>query len=228
MNIVSLINRIIEKNKNGSAWELWQNKWDDNKVDRIWGEKLRNEDWEKDPTYKLIAEKCVKNGTNILDIGSGGGVQYRAIKEYADRISYTGLDITPRHIEFSRKMFPEARFELGDAANLPFNDKEFDVSIIRHVIEHHPKDKAEKILAESLRVSKNCVLILFFIPPIEMQEDIIIKRKKSGFFLNTYNRDFIINTIKMNVKNPKINQEMIFKTESSPALSDQELYIIKL
>ena len=220
--------RRVNSKQNESKWELWQEKWDNKKVDKVWGEKLRNRDWERDPAYEIIADKCKENGKTILDIGSGGGVQYAAIKEYAPEISYTGADITPRHVEFSRKMFPEARFKEADAGNLPFKNNEFDVSIIRHLIEHHPKEKAERILKEAFRVSKKCVLVLFFIPPVKMEQDFLVKKKKSGFYLNTYSKDFINGCILRNLEHPIITTRIVPRSEQSPALTDQELYIIEL
>lgn len=226
MSIFSLFRpkKRVDSKQNESKWELWQEKWDNKKVDKVWGEKLRNRSWERDPAYKIIADKCKENGKTVLDIGSGGGVQYAAIKEYAPEISYAGVDITPRHVEFSRKMFPEARFEEADAANLPFKDNEFDVSIIRHLIEHHPKEKAVKILKEAFRVSKKCVLILFFIPPLEIEQDVVVKKKISGFYLNTYSKNWISKQINQNGFSFKT---LWIQKQQSTALYDQELYICK-
>lgn len=226
MRFIQKIRKAIageSRDSHEETWENWQEKWDDLKVDKIWGEKLRNRDWQKDPAYRLIAQKCEEFGNSVIDLGSGGGVQYAALKEYFPEVSYTGIDITPRHVRFARSMFPETRFEEGDAADLPFKDREFDISLIRHVVEHHPQQKAEQILSEAFRVCKKCVLVLFFIPPIEMEEDVVEKRKKSGFYLNTYSKDWIEKQIKERGFSYEVVD--IKRDKDSPALSDQQLYI---
>ena len=137
MGIIQNIKRVFTVNTKVShdgPWENWQERWSEEKVDNIWGQKLRSKEWQRDPAYKLIADKCKENGISIVDLGSGGGVQYAALKEYLGEVDYTGVDITPRHVEFAKKMFPGAKFEESDAANLSFEDKEFDISLIRHVI----------------------------------------------------------------------------------------------
>lgn len=75
--------------KEGS-WENWQDKWDDERVDNIWGQKLRDEDWRRDPAYQVISERFKAFGTSVVDLGSGGGVLYRALKEYCDHVDYVG------------------------------------------------------------------------------------------------------------------------------------------
>lgn len=226
MGIIQRIKRVFTVNTKVShdgPWENWQERWSDEKVDNVWGQKLRNKEWRMDPAYKLIADKCKEHGVSVVDLGSGGGLQYAALKEYVGEIDYIGIDITPRHVQFASEMFPEVRFEEGDAANLSFEDKAFDISLIRHVIEHHPKEKAEQILNEAFRVAAKCVLILFFIPPKEMEEDVIEKRKKSGFYLNTYSKKWIDRQIK---EHGFVYETAIIKnSESSPALYDQELYV---
>jgi ubiquinone/menaquinone biosynthesis C-methylase UbiE len=215
--------KINFKNSFNKSWENWQEKWDDKRVDNIWGEKLRKAHWERDLGYRIVAEVSKKHGENVLDIGAGGGVQYAAIKKYTPEVKYTGVDITPRHIQFARKFFPDVKFEEGDAANLKYSDNFFDVSIVRHVIEHHPIEKAERILSEAFRVAKNCVLILFFITPEDMKRDVKVKRKKnSGFYLNTYSKKWLhyqIEKYGFSYKTIPIKK----KPESS-ALYDQTLY----
>jgi len=208
-------------------WEKWQTDWSQQRIDRIWAEKVRSKAWRKDKAYMAIAELCAEYGDTILNIGCGGGIQYAAIREVSPNIKYMGVDITPKMIKSARRLFPGVKFELGDAAALPYSDEEFDVSIVRHVFEHHPLSSGKDILHEALRVAKNAALFLFFVGPQEMEQD-IIEQQEGGFYRNIYGKKWLINEIKSTLSNQcTIDIIPISKTKDSPALSDQFLYVVK-
>ena len=210
------------------AWELWQEKWGQKKIDSIWGDKVKTCVWRRDPAYKLIADYCAKYGHTVLDMGCGGGIQYAAIREFSPKLDYTGVDVTPKMLNAARKLFPGVKFEEGNAAHLQYTDGQFDLTVLRHVLEHHPISSGEKILGEALRVSKNATLILFFIEPKDMEEDIIAKQKKSGFYLNTYSRRWLEKKIGAATgEEYSLSTIRIPKGENSPALYDQVLYVIE-
>jgi ubiquinone/menaquinone biosynthesis C-methylase UbiE len=165
-----------------------------------------------------------------LDIGCGGGIQYAALSDFfSDKEwQYTGVDITPKMLNFARKSFPDARFDLGDAADLDYQDEEYDVCVIRHVLEHHPLNNGEKILHEALRIAKNAVLLLFFIEPQDMSQNIVEKKKESGIYLNTYSKRWLMRYVNTMFNNRcSIDIINIPKTPDSPALYNQFLYFIK-
>lgn len=209
------------------SWELWEQKWTQRKINRIWKEKVQQRVWRQDKAYELVAEYCTKHGQTVLDIGSGGGIQYAAIHEYHPEMDYTGMDITPKMLHVARNLFPEVRFDWGDAAEMQYADDQFEVAFLRHVLEHHPLQNAQKILHEALRVAKNAVLILFFIEPQDLEKDVIVKQKESGFYLNTYSRQWLEQEIEgATGGNFTLEIIRIPKTEESPALYDQALWVI--
>jgi len=209
-------------------WELWEQKWSQKKVNRIWSEKVKNRVWQQDPAYKLVAESCAKYGHTVLDIGCGGGIQYAAIHEFYPEIDYTGVDITPKMLNAAHSLFPDVKFEWGDAAELQYANSQFDVTFLRHVLEHHPLSNGQKILHEALRVARNAVLTLFFIEPQDIKEDIIVKQKESGFYLNTYSTRWLEREISSATgEQYSIKTISIPKVEGSPALSDQFLWVIE-
>ena len=208
-------------------WELWEQKWTQRKINRIWRKKVRERVWRQDKAYELVAEYCAKHGQTVLDIGSGGGIQYAAIHEYHPEMDYTGMDITPKMLHVARKLFPNVKFDWGDAAEMQYDDDQFDVAFLRHVLEHHPIQNAQSILHEALRVAKNAVLILFFIEPQDLEQDVIVKQKESGFYLNTYSRRWLEQEIEGETGgNFALEIIQIPKTKESPALYDQALWVI--
>jgi len=56
--------------------------------------------------------------------------------------SLTGIDLTPRAVEFTKQRFQlfgyESRLEVGDAENLPFPDNSFDLIYSWGVLHHSP------------------------------------------------------------------------------------------
>jgi SAM-dependent methyltransferase len=69
-----------------------------------------------------------KNDTmSILDVGCGIGHMYEFLLETKLieklHISYTGIDISPKMVEFAKKKFPKADFRTVDLINDKFDEK---------------------------------------------------------------------------------------------------------
>lgn len=82
------------------------------------------------PSHEVLVEALRPSpGERWIDVGTGsGGVALRAARRGADVV---GVDISPEAIEQARSAASAerlgARFEVGDAAALPFPDHSFDV-----------------------------------------------------------------------------------------------------
>jgi ubiquinone/menaquinone biosynthesis C-methylase UbiE len=67
-------------------------------------------------------------GRTILDVGCGGGPHLRFFAELgAERPLLHGIDLVPDRIERGREMAPDIDLRVGDAAQLPFPDRSFDL-----------------------------------------------------------------------------------------------------
>ena len=90
----------------------------------------------------------------ILDVGAGAGVLASKLKNMGKDV--TCMDIKQNYVEYMKQ------FELlaitGDANNIPFKDKEFDLVICEEVLEHlaNPGEG----LKELCRVGKNVIFTL--------------------------------------------------------------------
>lgn len=85
----------------------------------------------------------------ILEIGSGG----LGIAPYL-KMPVTGVDV-----RFEAPIYPLLKPVIGDAANLKFDDNSFDVVVGMDVLEHLPKKKRERAIAEMLRIARKKVII---------------------------------------------------------------------
>lgn len=77
----------------------------------------------------IISFAQKKEGFSILDVGCGLGHFYEFLKDInmidAMKISYTGIDISKKMIDFAKKKFPGVAFQVVDLINDKF-DKKFD------------------------------------------------------------------------------------------------------
>lgn len=99
----------------------------ENILQRIWHEN-------KLSTFKKIITGL--NFKNILDIGCAGGTITNNISHIFPQAKITGVDVYPRAIEYGRRKYPDIKFVLGDAQNIPFKNKSFDLVVCYETLEH--------------------------------------------------------------------------------------------
>jgi SAM-dependent methyltransferase len=91
----------------------------------------------------------------ILDVGSGTGSLAYAVAERRPQARVVGIDPSPEYVAYaaSRNRFPDrARFEVGDAQQLHFDDASFDAALSLVVFNFIPDPK--KALEQLCRVAK--------------------------------------------------------------------------
>ena len=113
--------------------------------------------------------------SNIIDVGAGDGNILSVLSEKNYCSDLTAVEISNSAIQqIKKKKIPGLKeIKQFDGYNLPFDDKQFDLAICSHVIEHveHPR----KLLSEIKRISKNQV----FEVPIDFSFHV---DKKINFF----------------------------------------------
>ncbi|HKU59200.1 MAG TPA: methyltransferase domain-containing protein [Gaiellaceae bacterium] len=89
-------------------------------------------------------------GDRVLDIGSAAG----AIVHYLSTFGCepVGVDLSELGVQKARERFPGLRFEVGDAARLPFEDASFDKVVAADVTEHLDDATLRGMFSESRRV----------------------------------------------------------------------------
>jgi SAM-dependent methyltransferase len=66
------------------------------------------------------------SGARVLDVGSGSGYFLHRLEEYGAGECH-GIDLMPERIEEGTKRYPTLHLRVGNAAELPFGDGEFDL-----------------------------------------------------------------------------------------------------
>ena len=136
----------------------------------IWGEGQYIDNAGREKIRDLIKQASAQGKIKVLDVGCGTGIEYEGYKKYNLRIDYTGLDAIEDVLIGGRKRNPEAKFYLGDAESLPFEDNSYDFVVARHLLEH--LSNYEKALKELYRVSRKYIILDFFITPTDQKDDI--------------------------------------------------------
>lgn len=143
-------------------WENWHT-WD---VDRI--ERIVRDEHARDPSAsarRRLADIVVSLGDSVLDLGCGPGAMWPHFARHGPRVSWVGVDATLNMVQTAHRLFPDVPVYHADASATPFEDDSFDVVLIRHVLEHLPRDLMERIIAEATRLARRAVVIDFYVPP---------------------------------------------------------------
>jgi len=112
--------------------------------------RTRNKFWEE---MRFIS-KYVNDNERVLDLGCGNGRLYELFQDKT--IDYCGVDFSENLIEIAKKRYPQFKFQVADALNLPFPvdyfDKVFSIAVLHHI---PSKELRLKFLQEVRRVLKS-------------------------------------------------------------------------
>ena len=97
----------------------------------------------KDDYPPILAELRKDGFEDLLDVGCGTGPMVELLAAELPGKRYTGLDLTPQMIEVANaKGIEGARFVVGDAEDLPFDDGSFEAVICANSFHHYPNPQA--------------------------------------------------------------------------------------
>jgi ubiquinone/menaquinone biosynthesis C-methylase UbiE len=120
-----------------------------------------------EPYYRYKRAKFIEKlegldfiGKSILELGCGPGGNLNAISKYNYK-RLVGVDIAEEMIDLAQKNTSGAELVKINGTDLPFKDKEFDLSFSATVLQHNTdEDMLKNILSELCRVT-NRELVLF-------------------------------------------------------------------
>ena len=109
------------------------------------------------PSEKVFLPRVLFPGAKVLDIGCASGGLYNIMRTMEPAIEFTGIDISEAVVDLARRNYPEARFEVGEGSEMPYEDGTFDLVHCTSLfcIEPH----YEEIIRVMYRVSNRFVLV---------------------------------------------------------------------
>lgn len=114
--------------------------------------------------HSLYEKVDIKNKKNILDVGCGTGIITADIASLTDGC-ITGIDIDGKKLEQATPFVSDPHITLveGDALQLPFKNKTFDL-VVSNVVLIHVKDQ-QKAVDEMVRVTCKNGIVLAALEP---------------------------------------------------------------
>ena len=110
--------------------------------------------WSQDLAPLLVKFAGVRDGDDVLDVGSGTGALTAAVAAVAPSSRIIGIDPAAPYVAFARTRHPRdrVRFEVGDARQLRFANGTFDRTLSLLVLNFIPNPA--KALDEMIRVTR--------------------------------------------------------------------------
>ncbi len=111
----------------------------------------------------------------VLEIGCGDGAILERLASIGFGARYTGLEISPSAVRaVQEKNIPGASVELFDGYELRFADKQFDLAILSHVVEHveHPR----RLIEEAARAARKVFVEVPLEDNMRLPEDFVFDR----------------------------------------------------
>jgi uridylate kinase len=105
--------------------------------------------------YRAIVIKIYLNPKNALDVGCGTGNLVSALRKLG--IDAYGLEISKEAIELAHPSV-KPYLILGDITKIPLKNNSFDLVLTFDVLDRIERDKLNKAIAETIRVSKKYIL----------------------------------------------------------------------
>lgn len=106
---------------------------------------MTNERWAS--VWHQVAEVLSLTPEDVLEVGPGPGVFKGMAEIYGAKIVTVDWDIS---------LQPDC---VGDAEQLPFNDRSFDIVVSFQTVEHLPYERALRAVGEMARLAKRAVVV---------------------------------------------------------------------
>ncbi len=91
---------------------------------------------------------------NVLDVGCGLGECSAICKK-----NYVGIDNSFPRITYATKRYPAHSFFVGDARDIPFAEKTFDLALLIDTSHHLNDEQLKTVLMQLARVSRRYIVV---------------------------------------------------------------------
>ena len=119
-------------------------------------------------TFQVLWRTALGRGqvprVSVLEPACGSANDYRFLNGFgiARFLDYAGFDLCEKNVRNARAMFPDVRFEVGNALEIGAPDKAFDFCFVHDFFEHLSLEAMGAAVAEACRVTRRGLLAGFF------------------------------------------------------------------
>lgn len=220
--VLEIIDPLALRKRNGSLsdgkyqnWELWENTCP---IDSPFPRRQQQQQIHA-IRFLILGETISISARTVMDCGCGPAIDYSFFKNTS--IKYIGIDITPKFITRAKINFPDIDIREMNMTNIKFDDRSIDVTYCKDVLEHLPPSVAEEAIREMWRVANMRMMVAFFKPPSDDEEEIC--KHADGFFYNRYNKQKIIELCKSLPRAGKVRMiEHVGDNDSSLLVIDKK------
>lgn len=124
---------------------------------------------------------------SVIEFACGSANDYRTFAEagLGLHLDYLGVDLSEKNIANARRRHPEARFEVGDILELPYDDGAFDYVVASDIFEHLSPDAMDRALDEAMRLGRDGLILTFFNMADAPEHEV---RRRRAYHWNTLSR----------------------------------------
>jgi ubiquinone/menaquinone biosynthesis C-methylase UbiE len=151
--------------------------------------------------------KYLKKEHQILEVAVGTGKPFVEYFYNDGCRNISGIDISPILIEKAKSLFPAVNFKIGDAEDLPFGDKLFDIVFCFHSTWYF--SDILKAIDEMIRVTRVNGHLFFDIINSKFKNDSIITKMQNSNKCLEYLIHFIKNILKILVGRKDISWKIV-------------------
>lgn len=112
---------------------------------------------------EFLDEMCKEKPSRVVEVGCGSGTLSVFMDHMGSVVTAVDVDdnVLKKAEKASKELHGNVKFVRGDAFNLPFREKEFDVAFSQGVLEHFSDEDIVKMVREQLRVARK---VFFSVP----------------------------------------------------------------
>jgi SAM-dependent methyltransferase len=103
-----------------------------------------------------LVQERLGSDARLLDIGCGDGALIAELAERRPRWRFAGVEIAQRAVELAAARCPAAEIRRYDGDALPYAEREFDLAVLSHVLEHVPDPVA--VMREAARAAARVIV----------------------------------------------------------------------
>ncbi len=169
---------------NDRWWEQWDKDGIAQHIEDIWTKKdiLGFENLHRQNLVKLVSTYYKLDMKKILEVGSGTGLIYQLmIEKLFDKSQYVGIDTSHEMLKIAHSKFPDGNFEWGNAFDIDYKEKYFDLVFSFEVMVHLPE--MDTPVAEILRVTNQVAIFTVWVAD---EEKIFFTKKGDAEFIHHY------------------------------------------